>query len=1071
MRLSPRFSLVLQSARHYWKSHLGLLAAAVLACAVINGSLLIGESVRASLRHQAAMRLGRVQQAYLGQDHFFTHKLAQGRGAAGIIAALGSAANDDGSRRLNRTQILGVDEAFWKLSASGKAQPLPKGALLINAALAKALAVKDGDTVILRLERPSAISRDAPLSGSTREEVTLRRKVQTLLRPEDFGDFQLHADALGVANAFVALDDLQGQLEMPGLINAALSAQSDDPATWDQAKSLADLGLRLTQADGRSKNWEISSPRIFLHPALAQKLLQQPDAYGVLTYLVNGLKSANGATPYSMVTAVDGLANHGADEITISQWLAEDQKLRSGDKLELTYFVVVNGRELQSQSASFRVRGIMPMMDKAITKAWTPQFPGVSDVDNCRDWEPGIPMDMKAIRDQDEQYWDQYGGTPKAFISLGAGQKLWANRFGNLTAVRLPLGQGDAATLEKQLLNQLKLADVGLRPQAMQRSAQAAAAGSVDFGGLFIGLSLFLMIAALLFAAMLFLFTLENRRAQLGLMLSVGLSPREARRMLLTEAAVIASLGCLLGLPAGALYTKAALQALQGAWSGATQGIALIFSGAAGIQMLALFIAWTAVMLTLWLQSRRLFAASPLQLLGGSAAMLEISAKPRPRRLLLPILLLAAALILLGCGAQGGSAQTVTALFFGAALLLLIGGLTLISRTLLRGGSQHQARQLSALALRNLARRPGRSLGAMGMMASGIFLVIAVNAFHLKPSPSTDPKGGCGGFTLMGESTLPIYEDLNSEAGREAHGLDEELLAGVRIVAMRMRPGDDASCLNLSRAQNPVLLAVNPKALEGRFAFATAQPWSVLTAAGEGLPAIADQATALWGLGKSVGDELAYPDASGKPVSLRLRALLSNSILQGRVLINEADYLRAWPNAAGYRFFLIEAKPEQQQAVAAHLTRQLQSRGMQIQESQTHLAALMAVQNTYIAIFSLLGGLGVLLGTVGLGVLVARHVLERRSELALLQALGFAPARIARMLLTEHAALLGLGLGLGALSALLAIWPMLSQGNQDLPLPWILTLTSATLLCGLGACALATVQSLRSPLLEALRHE
>lgn len=147
-----------------------------------------------------------------------------------------------------------------------------------------------------------------------------------------------------------------------------------------------------------------------------------------MTYLVNGITSANGATPYSMITGVD----RGNDaEITITQWLADDHKLAVGDELKLQYFVVGLGRELKQETASFKVAGILPMTDPKVSKAWTPEFPGVSDVDNCRDWEPGIPMDMKAIRDKDEDYWDEFKGTPKGFITLELRQKLWSNRFGN----------------------------------------------------------------------------------------------------------------------------------------------------------------------------------------------------------------------------------------------------------------------------------------------------------------------------------------------------------------------------------------------------------------------------------------------------------------------------------------------------------------------------------------------------------------------------------------------------------------------------------------------------------------
>src|SRR5947207_14975912 len=64
-----------------------------------------------------------------------------------------------------------------------------------------------------------------------------------------------------------------------------------------------------------------------------------------------------------------------------------------------------------------------------------PDFPGIEKADSARDWDAGFPLVHK-IRPRDEEYWKKYRGTPKAFVTLAAGQKLWGNRFGNLTAVR-----------------------------------------------------------------------------------------------------------------------------------------------------------------------------------------------------------------------------------------------------------------------------------------------------------------------------------------------------------------------------------------------------------------------------------------------------------------------------------------------------------------------------------------------------------------------------------------------------------------------------------------------------------
>ena len=106
-----------------------------------------------------AAGLGKVQSGVLGGDRWFTEKLAQQVQSVPVIMATGSASAANGKVRVNGAQVLGVDTAFWKLSASGKAITLEKTDIALNEPLARKLNAKVGDTVLVRMERPSAISR------------------------------------------------------------------------------------------------------------------------------------------------------------------------------------------------------------------------------------------------------------------------------------------------------------------------------------------------------------------------------------------------------------------------------------------------------------------------------------------------------------------------------------------------------------------------------------------------------------------------------------------------------------------------------------------------------------------------------------------------------------------------------------------------------------------------------------------------------------------------------------------------------------------------------------------------
>jgi ABC-type antimicrobial peptide transport system permease subunit len=135
------------------------------------------------------------------------------------------------------------------------------------------------------------------------------------------------------------------------------------------------------------------------------------------------------------------------------------------------------------------------------------------------------------------------------------------------------------------------------------------------------------------------------------------------------------------------------------------------------------------------------------------------------------------------------------------------------------------------------------------------------------------------------------------------------------------------------------------------------------------------------------------------------------------------------------------------------------------------LNAFNAVQNTYLSTFQALGGLGLLLGSAGLGVVVLRNVQERRGELALLLAVGFRGRALQWLVLSEHGALLGLGLAAGVIAAAVGVMPALLSPGAQIPYASLGWTFAAVLANGLIWAWLATRFALRGKLLDALRNE
>ena len=340
---------------------------------------------------------------------------------------------------------------------------------------------------------------------------------------------------------------------------------------------------------------------------------------------------------------------------------------------------------------------------------------------------------------------------------------------------------------------------------------------------------------------------------------------------------------------------------------------------------------------------------------------------------------------------------------------------------------------------------------------------------------------------MLAESLLPLAHDPNTITGREALNLisddAQSPLNAVKFARFRVRPGDDASCLNLYQPRNPKIIAPTNDFLDVvRFDFSDSlavskeeqsNPWLLLNRKfpDGAVPVIADANSLAYVLHLKLGDDLSLDTGAGS-VRLRIVASLADSIFQSELMMGEANFVRLFPEQEGYRFFLIDTpRAEQSSAVAAILEERLADFGFDVQATSERLASFHRVENTYLSTFQMLGGLGLVLGTLGMAAVLLRNVFERRRELALLRVVGYNSRHFALMVLAENALLLGAGLLTGTVCALLAIAPVFFSRHAQLPNAALGLLLLGVLVSGLTASIAATWAALRSPLLPALRAE
>jgi ABC-type antimicrobial peptide transport system permease subunit len=417
--------------------------------------------------------------------------------------------------------------------------------------------------------------------------------------------------------------------------------------------------------------------------------------------------------------------------------------------------------------------------------------------------------------------------------------------------------------------------------------------------------------------------------------------------------------------------------------------------------------------------------------------------------------------------------------------------------------------------LLNITREKRRALCEVMILACALCVLGTTQLFRQRAvSDPSERSSGTGGFSYYGElnSGIPAEQanaeflrgqgividgignntnanindvNINTDTGINTNAAIDAANSKFISVCMRVKDGDDASCLNLNQTSAPVLFGVNQFLLDelGAFSFASIfdigvdtgavdkhHPWLIL-----GSPAndrktvygIADANTIEWGLGKTLGDTLTYIDESGGTLSVVLAASLKNSILQGKVIIAESDFIRHYPSISGYRALLLSMPTDLAETISDALISCHDKNGLFLEPAAERLGAFNSVENTYLSIFAVLGMMGLALGCAGMGIAAARNVEERRGGLALLMAQGFPLRMIRRVLFAEHAAVALAGTLLGLLPAVAAFGAAFNLAS----LARIVSLLAIVFLCGAGSILLGLRGLKKQDLLAVLKDE
>ncbi len=1078
------FHIVRKSILYNKRGVLYLNLVIILLTAVITGSLMTGTSVRSSLKRTSLEKLGNAGIVISSSNRYFepglVARLSQKTGIAciGLLELTGFCTKLTTNQSALDVRIFGIGDDFMHFNGIENLK-IGKGEAVVNEKLARYLDLKAGDDIVIRFNGISDLPADAPFAPERTNTGNVVLKISKIADQVRAGNFSLGISQIEPMNVFINRSDLLTSDGKIPKINRLIIDKESGSDESEIHKGLAeilkpdDIGLKIRYIPA-TKEYEIISERIFIDQVTIDEIRGIfPSGSPVITYLANRISNKGKTTPYSFIAALDTSlypAIPDKNGIIINNWLANDLSAERGDTLTLTWYSPDPLNKLEEISGKFVVYEIKKIQDVWSDSLLMPEFPGISGRESCSDWDAGVNIDLNQIRRKDEDYWNKYRGIPKAFINYETGKKLWGSNFGPATAIRFPEGVTENE-IRTKLTGRLDPYKSGFSITNLRAETLRAASKGVDFSTLFLGLGFFLILSALILLTLVTGTYYESKSNHLSAFFYLGFTNKWIRKYIYLETFLISLIGVSVGTFTGWLFNLLIIKALNSVWQGTVQTDTLNAAFDPGILTAGFIISEALIMVIIGLRS-----GSFLKSLNTlKSEKMQRPSIERSRNLLLIFSIITVSCLLCAIFFPSYS----TSLSFAGGVFLFV-SMVLITRHLYIGSGNKKLSDIRInqhISSRFYTYNSAQAVTPIVFIAAGLFAVIITGVNRMTISDSMlKPSGGTGGFLLWGETAVPVVYDLKGKEGIKEFGLKEDSLKDLDFVQALKYYGNDASCLNLNHITAPPLLGVDPSEFiaRGSFSFSTKlknqsveNSWDFLhqTAGDNTLYGIADQTVLQYGLKLKPGDTLKFRAETGQSINIIIAAGLKASVFQGFVLISRENFKKYFPSVSGNQIFLVNGKEELSEYYKNTLTDRLSSYGVYFEKASDRLASFFVVTNTYLSVFLILGGIGLILGVIGLGFVLLRNFTHRKREFGIMMATGFSLRDIRNMVFREHVRILISGVAIGFISAIISTLPSLKNNPE---IPWMTILLMISLIIVTGFTALyVSLESIKSELLIA----
>lgn len=1119
VRFPGFFKIGLRSTRRRIPQAISLCIGGIIGTSAIGAALVTGDSLDQMVIDQSIAALGDIDTA-VSSARFFDIQVydelvadpnvqAEIDASAPIIVVAGTARNPTNKAVEGSINIHGIDNRFYDFGSfeQNDREVIPNlqpDQCVINKELADGLDISPGQTVTVRVTQPDPV--DAFFLNQNDLELEMNLTVIDIYENKGLGALNLHSRDTTGSNLYLQLDQLQEALEVPSQINTVLISNNGDriDGVQNDKKAKNALESKLSTTFGYEDagysyimdedRFVVVHEDVIFDPSWKKELDPDLVTSDVLTYFINSMEYGDEVISYSTFSGIDFKQDRAfgefysegsvldidslePDELILNDWTADHLGVKPGDQVEINYTILDKSYRSSDHKLTFTIKAIFDMTGKATSEWLLPNLPGISEVETCSDWDPSFDIDLSQIEASDQDYWDLYAGSPKAYIDLDTARALFGNFQGNTTHIKILLDGKTAVQMANTLNATFDHEDYGLTVESVKSDQLATREGLWIFTGMFLTFGGIIVLAGAILMVNIFTGIGFGRKREIGILRSQGATRLEVGAAFFTEGAVYSIICSALGVLGGLGLGYVLVHALNTVWKASVESnpVVLSFQPATLVQIFALglvisifsvvfsvilvtrmkvidaisdrstgtkrnlrALSWTANIIILvgiimmmrllfdlsdWKENLEFVLMGPILIVFGQG-LFRYSRKPTSfRPISISALLVSIWVVIFGIFFLEGGSITMMTLFALSGLSLVVSGFIAFSTNMKRiGRALSGYGAIARVGFSGITRKPGRVLLTMLSVALVVYLVTALSVIgsYQQRALENEIDNHSGGWDIQGTTTIPYDGNLGSE--------DAPYLDGVEVLQLRSVGQPGGSCSNMNIRYPPQILGVPEefrlqslvKFQDSEKALSDREIWENLDSDSEQIPIVVDYNTLVWVYGGNLGDVFTVEGDTGETFELKVTAIMAPSIYAGMFVMSTENIERVFPLSAKFTYFLFKTDDPNMKAI--EIEANMWEYGMDAQPTYDLAKSNIEFEASYMTIFQGFLVIGLFIGSAGISVIVYRSAMERKYEIGVLRSLGMSKQEVAASLVVEASLISIAGIAIGTLSGLISAY-------------------------------------------------